>query len=237
MSVEVVTVPCRTDNYAFLLHDSDERPHRTRRRTRGGAHPRRLERTRLEPRPDLDHAPPRRPRGGRRRTAVTDARVIGAEADRHRLPALDEAVARDQSVRFRRPRSAGDRRARGTRWATLPSTSPMRDAVFTADSLMALGCGRLFEGTAGQMWQSLSKPRRPAGRHSGLFGPRIHRQRTRASPVPLTRTIQRLSPASKMSTPPRRRTPHRPVVPRTREGHEPVPPGGISRGEGDHRHA
>ncbi len=29
--------------------------------------------------------------------------------------------------------------------------------VFTADSLMALGCGRLFEGTAEQMWNSLSK--------------------------------------------------------------------------------
>jgi hydroxyacylglutathione hydrolase len=30
-------------------------------------------------------------------------------------------------------------------------------AAFTADSLMALGCGRLFEGTAEQMWASLSK--------------------------------------------------------------------------------
>ncbi|MEM9270799.1 MAG: hydroxyacylglutathione hydrolase C-terminal domain-containing protein, partial [Pseudomonadota bacterium] len=29
--------------------------------------------------------------------------------------------------------------------------------AFTADSLMALGCGRLFEGTAEQMWTSLSK--------------------------------------------------------------------------------
>ena len=29
--------------------------------------------------------------------------------------------------------------------------------AFTADSLMAAGCGRLFEGTAQQMWQSLGK--------------------------------------------------------------------------------
>ena len=29
--------------------------------------------------------------------------------------------------------------------------------LFTADSLMALGCGRLFEGTPSQMWQSLKK--------------------------------------------------------------------------------
>lgn len=30
-------------------------------------------------------------------------------------------------------------------------------AVFTADSLMALGCGRVFEGTPDMMWGSLSK--------------------------------------------------------------------------------
>jgi hydroxyacylglutathione hydrolase len=34
---------------------------------------------------------------------------------------------------------------------------PDAHAVFTADSLMALGCGRLFEGSADQMWTSLSK--------------------------------------------------------------------------------
>jgi hydroxyacylglutathione hydrolase len=31
------------------------------------------------------------------------------------------------------------------------------NAVFTADSLMALGCGRLFEGTPDTMWNSLSR--------------------------------------------------------------------------------
>ena len=34
---------------------------------------------------------------------------------------------------------------------------PGAKAVFTADSLMALGCGRVFEGTKPQMWDSLSK--------------------------------------------------------------------------------
>ena len=31
------------------------------------------------------------------------------------------------------------------------------DALFCGDTLFALGCGRLFEGTPEQMWQSLSK--------------------------------------------------------------------------------
>jgi hydroxyacylglutathione hydrolase len=34
---------------------------------------------------------------------------------------------------------------------------PGAKAVFSADSLMALGCGRLFEGTPAQMWASLCK--------------------------------------------------------------------------------
>ena len=34
---------------------------------------------------------------------------------------------------------------------------PAAKCVFTADSLMALGCGRLFEGTPAQMWDSLQK--------------------------------------------------------------------------------
>jgi hydroxyacylglutathione hydrolase len=34
---------------------------------------------------------------------------------------------------------------------------PQSGYVFTADSLMALGCGRVFEGTMEQMWASLSK--------------------------------------------------------------------------------
>jgi hydroxyacylglutathione hydrolase len=31
------------------------------------------------------------------------------------------------------------------------------DALFCGDTLFAMGCGRLFEGTADQMWESLSK--------------------------------------------------------------------------------
>ena len=34
---------------------------------------------------------------------------------------------------------------------------PEGGAVFTADSLMALGCGRLFEGTAAMMWDSMCR--------------------------------------------------------------------------------
>ena len=52
---------------------------------------------------------------------------------------------------------------------------PALKAAFTADSLMALGCGRLFEGTPAQMmWNSLSRLAALPDRHHDLFGPRIH---------------------------------------------------------------
>jgi hydroxyacylglutathione hydrolase len=34
---------------------------------------------------------------------------------------------------------------------------PDSDVAFTGDSLMAMGCGRVFEGTPAQMWNSLQK--------------------------------------------------------------------------------
>ena len=42
-------------------------------------------------------------------------------------------------------------------------------AAFVGDTLFALGCGRLFEGTAEQMWGSLSKLRRPPRRDDRLL--------------------------------------------------------------------
>lgn len=84
------------------------------------------------------------------------AKVAGAAADAHRLPPLDLALA------------PGDRFVLGEATAEVIEVSghtighvaywiPEAAAAFTADSLMALGCGRLFEGTALQMWESLSR--------------------------------------------------------------------------------
>ncbi len=84
------------------------------------------------------------------------ARVIGAEADKARLPKLDVVVRE------------GDRVEIGSEAGTVIDVSghtinhiayhfPETPVVFTADSLMALGCGRLFEGTPEQMYDSLEK--------------------------------------------------------------------------------
>ncbi len=84
------------------------------------------------------------------------ARVIGAAADAHRLPALDVKVAEGDTVQV------------GSESGTVIDVSGHTvghvafyfagsAAVFTADSLMALGCGRVFEGSKPQMHESLQK--------------------------------------------------------------------------------
>lgn len=157
MAFELVTIPCLNDNYAFLLHNRDDKT------------------TLLVDVPEaapISHVLDSR---GWTLTHVLlthhhwdhvdglpellkrhSAQIIGAQADAHRLPALDIPV------------SEGCELIIGSSKAQVFDVSGhtinhiavyIFDAkvLFTADSLMALGCGRLFEGTPDQMWESLNK--------------------------------------------------------------------------------
>jgi hydroxyacylglutathione hydrolase len=84
------------------------------------------------------------------------ATVVGAAADAHRLPKLDVQVAEGDTV------TLGSLEAQvldvsGHTLGHIAFYVPRAKAAFTADSLMALGCGRLFEGTPAQMWDSMQK--------------------------------------------------------------------------------
>jgi hydroxyacylglutathione hydrolase len=86
------------------------------------------------------------------------APIIAARADLARIPDVDIAVAEGESVAFG---------ALTAMVMEIPGHTVghiafwFRDAavVFCGDTLFALGCGRLFEGTAGQMWSSLDRLR------------------------------------------------------------------------------
>ncbi|NHX28308.1 hydroxyacylglutathione hydrolase, partial [Escherichia coli] len=88
--------------------------------------------------------------------AATGARVVGAAADAHRLPALDLAVAEGDPLTVC-GESVQVIEVHGHTIGHIAFYLPDTGAAFTADSLMALGCGRLFEGDADTMWASLSK--------------------------------------------------------------------------------
>lgn len=157
MPLEIVTIPCLSDNYAFLAHDAasgetalvdapEAGPVLDALKTRGW----RLSHVLLthhhwdhvDALPDILAAHP--------------AKVIGAAADARRLPALDLAVSEGDSF------TLGGEEVQvldvsGHTVGHIAFYLPASDTVFTADSLMALGCGRLFEGTPEQMWSSLGK--------------------------------------------------------------------------------
>jgi len=159
MAFELITIPCLSDNYAFLMHDAADGT------------------TLLidvpEAAPILDvvsakdwnithilltHHHPDHVQGLPDILSQHKPVVIGAKADAARLPHLDQPV------------SDGDRIAIGSAVGDVYDVSGHtighiavyfadQGIVFTADSLMALGCGRLFEGSAELMWDSLSKLR------------------------------------------------------------------------------
>lgn len=81
-------------------------------------------------------------------------RVFGYQSDRGRLPALTDAL--EDEARF--DVGGFSFRALHIPGHTLGAVAYVcDDAVFTGDTLFVAGCGRLFEGTAGQMYSSLNE--------------------------------------------------------------------------------
>lgn len=157
MPLELVTVPCLTDNYAYLIHDPETGQTAVIDVPEPGpilaaleAHQWRLTDI-LITHHHADHI-----QGVDALRAQTRAIVVGAAADAHRLPRLDLAVTEHDTV------SIGRDVARvidvpGHTLGHIAFHFPDSRLCFTADSLMAGGCGRLFEGTARQMHASLAK--------------------------------------------------------------------------------
>ncbi len=82
--------------------------------------------------------------------------VAGAAADAHRLPRLDRAVREGETVPF------GDAAARvidtpGHTRGQINFYFPDGGVLLSGDTLFSLGCGRLIEGTAEEMFASLRK--------------------------------------------------------------------------------
>ena len=84
------------------------------------------------------------------------AKVIGHKNDANRLPSLDEAVVEGDTVALGNC-NAEVWRVDGHTVGHIAFYFKDDATMFSADSLMALGCGRVFEGTMDQMWETLDK--------------------------------------------------------------------------------
>jgi hydroxyacylglutathione hydrolase len=159
MTLEIVRIPCLTDNYVWLVREpgsgavavidpADPGPVRAALDARGW----RLTHI-LNTHHHADHVG-----GNLALKQATGCTIVGPRADRDRIPGIEVEVG------------DGDRYALGAETAEVldvPGHTRGHIAYFFADSralfcgdtLFALGCGRMFEGTPPQMWRSLARLR------------------------------------------------------------------------------
>jgi hydroxyacylglutathione hydrolase len=154
MRVEVV--PCLSDNYAYVLHRAGSRQAVVVDASEAGPVRQRLEELGLELAAILsthhhaDHV------GGTLELLSENpgARVFAFESDRSRLPGLTDALADGQEFEV----AGFGFRALHIPGHTLGAVAYVGDnCVFTGDTLFVAGCGRLFEGSAEQMYESLNE--------------------------------------------------------------------------------
>ncbi|MDB5735978.1 MAG: Hydroxyacylglutathione hydrolase [Alphaproteobacteria bacterium] len=153
MTTEIEIVPCLTDNYAYLVQSGDycavvdpsePAPVRAALARRGW----KLTHI-LNTHHHLDHTG-----GNLELKQETGALVVGPGKDAARIPGIDIGVDERTGWEFD-----------GRRVHVLEVPAHTRGAItfvidghaFTGDTLFTLGCGRLFEGDAAMMWESLSK--------------------------------------------------------------------------------
>ena len=156
MSFELITIPCLSDNYAFILFNVENRSALLVDAPEADPINQVLSKNNLKLEKIFlthHHADHIDGLGNilKKHSAVT----IGAKADIHRLPKLDKYVQPgDQFVFQGQTGKIFD--VSGHTIGHIALYISNQNILFSGDSLMALGCGRLFEGSAEQMWHSLS---------------------------------------------------------------------------------
>ena len=157
MPAEVVVVPCLKDNYAYLVRDEGTGKVAVIDAPEAEPIVAALEERGWEPEQVwITHHHGDHVDGVEELRRRYGAKVVGHVKDRARLPKLDEEVSEGERV------TLGETVARvvdvsGHTIGHIAYVLDADKAAFTADSLMALGCGRVFEGTHAMMWESLSK--------------------------------------------------------------------------------
>jgi hydroxyacylglutathione hydrolase len=155
--LQVHQFPCLSDNYGFLLHDPasgetacidtpDADEYLAQAEARGWRITR-IWNTHWHP----DHAG-----GNAAIKAATDCTIVAPAVDAPKIAGVDRTVGQGDTVML------GEWQAEvidvgGHTMGHIAYHLPAAGIAFVGDSLFALGCGRMFEGTPPQFWASLSR--------------------------------------------------------------------------------
>ena len=155
--LEIYQIPCLQDNYGFLVHDPEtgatatiDTPEVVPINQALAAKGWRLTHI-LNTHHHFDHAG-----GNEELKALWNCQVVGAAIDAERIPGIDVALADGDTL------TVGSKQARiievpGHTSGHIAYYFAADEVAFVGDTLFALGCGRLFEGTPQQMSESLAK--------------------------------------------------------------------------------
>ena len=157
MSFELITIPCLSDNYAFLLYNEENRSALLVDAPEASPINEALDKNNLIlEQIFLTHHHADHVDGLSGILEKHDPLIIGAQADINRLPKLDKYVRPGDEISFQE-QIGTVLDVSGHTLGHVALYISAQHILFSGDSLMALGCGRLFEGSAEQMWQSLSR--------------------------------------------------------------------------------
>jgi hydroxyacylglutathione hydrolase len=157
MSLQVHQFSCLSDNYGFLLHDPASGETTCIDTPDAGEYLRQAEAKGWQITQIWNtHWHPDHTGGNAEIKDATGCKITGPEAESARIPTLDRMVKEGDTV------TLGEVEAEVI---DVPAHTaghiayflPGENAAFVGDTLFAMGCGRLFEGTAEQMFSNMRK--------------------------------------------------------------------------------
>jgi hydroxyacylglutathione hydrolase len=157
MAVEIFTIPCLHDNYAYIVHDNETNKNSLFDAPEAKSIIAFLKKKNwnlefiLITHHHSDHI-----NGINELSNVFGCKIIGSQDDKKRLPPLDKEVAKGEIL------TIGSLELKildvpGHTLGHIAYYCASEGIIFTGDSLMALGCGRLFEGSSTEMYKSLEE--------------------------------------------------------------------------------
>ncbi|MGE0006363.1 MAG: hydroxyacylglutathione hydrolase [Parvibaculaceae bacterium] len=151
---------CRQDNYGVLLHDGEtgltasiDAPEASAIERELAARDWKLSHI-LTTHHHVDHV-----EGNLALKRKWNARIIGPKAEAGQIPGIDSGVGDGDSYDFA-GREVQVIATPGHTKGHIVLHLPQERLLFAGDTLFALGCGRVIEGTLGEMWASLDRLRK-----------------------------------------------------------------------------